>query len=123
MPARGDIVLARFPFTDQSGVKLRPVLLLVEIPGAYRDFVVMFISSRLAQATPGLDLVLQPGHPAFLSSGLKVASVFRVGKIASLSEALFVGTLGRLDPTLFEEIVRRLTAMLESGQVPGAPPV
>ena len=43
MIKRGDIVLARFPFTDQTISKIRPVLILAEIPGPYRDFLVMFI--------------------------------------------------------------------------------
>ena len=45
MPQRGEIVLVRFSFTNQVGTKIRPVLVLVEVPGPYRDFLVMFISS------------------------------------------------------------------------------
>ncbi len=44
MPQRGEIALARFPFTDRVGTKIRPVLVLAEVPGPYRDFLVMFIS-------------------------------------------------------------------------------
>jgi len=40
---RGDVALARFPFTDRIGTKIRPVLVLLEVPGPYRDFLVMFI--------------------------------------------------------------------------------
>ncbi|MBI4493424.1 MAG: type II toxin-antitoxin system PemK/MazF family toxin [Chloroflexi bacterium] len=118
MPRRGDIVLARFPFTDHSGAKLRPVLVLAEIPGSYRDFIVLFISSPLGQAVPGLDVVLDPTHPAFRSSGLKVTSVFRVAKVASLSDALLAGVLGRLEPEVLDEIVSRLTRLLETGKSP-----
>jgi mRNA interferase MazF len=118
VPTRGDVVLARFPFTNQADTKLRPVLVLAEIPGAYRDYIVLFISSQLGQATPNFDVILGPSHPAFANSGLRTASVFRVGKVAALSDVLLAGTLGRLDQTVFVEIVRRLARLLETGQPP-----
>lgn len=118
MPARGDVVLARFPFTDQRGTKLRPVLVLAEVPGAYRDFIVLFISSQLGQAAPSLDVILDPSHPAFAGSGLKVASVFRTAKLASVSDALLAGTLGRLDDAVLADIIRRLVRLLEHGPPP-----
>lgn len=115
MPARGDIVLGRFPFTDQRGATLRPVLVLAEVPGVYRDFIVLFISSQLRQAVLGLDVILDPNHSAFAGSGLKVASVFRIAKVASVSDALLAGTLGRLDEAVFADIIRRLIRLLEHG--------
>ena len=41
---KGSIVLIKFPFTDLSGTKLRPALVLVE---SELDITVCFISSRL----------------------------------------------------------------------------
>lgn len=104
MPRRRDILLARFPFTDQSQAKLRPVLILAEVPGNYRDYVVLFISSQLGQATE-LDLALTPDSPAFASSGLKVASVFKVGKVATISDGLMVGVLGQLQRAVFDDVL------------------
>jgi mRNA interferase MazF len=118
VPQPGDIVPAHFPFTSQGGTKLRPVLVLAEIPGPYPDFIVVFISSQLSQAVPGFDLVLGPTDPAFPRSGLKVASVFRIGKVASISGALLGGTLGHLDAAILKEIVRRLTHLFRPGQPP-----
>lgn len=85
-------MLARFPFTDQRGAMLRPVLVLAEIPGRYADFLVVFISSRLSQAVDDLDVILDAAHPAFPGSGLKVPSVIRVSKVASISEQLIAGS-------------------------------
>ncbi|TAK32108.1 MAG: type II toxin-antitoxin system PemK/MazF family toxin [Chloroflexota bacterium] len=116
MPRRGDIVLARFPFSDGSGTKLRPVLILAEVPGPFRDYVVLFISSQLSHASGEFDLVLDRSHAAFQRSGLKVSSVFRIAKIATLSDALLVGTLGQLDDIFFGEVVRRLVHLIETGQ-------
>ena len=116
MPARRDIVLARFPFTDRSGTKIRPVLVLAETPGVYRDFIVVFISSQIGQAVADFDLILEPAHPSFGGSGLKTASVFRIAKSASLSAALLRGTLGQLDEVVFDEIISRLARLLVTGQ-------
>lgn len=112
MTARGDIILARFPFTDGTGAKLRPVLVLAEVPGAHGDYLVVFISSQLSQAVAGVDVVLDRSAPTFASSGLKVTSVLRIGKIASISRRLIVGPLGRLDDAIFDDVIQRLTALL-----------
>jgi len=118
MPQRGEIVLARFPFTNQVGTKIRPVLVLVEVPGPYRDFLVMFISSQRRQAIPNVDFILEPTHPAFAGTGLKVASVFKAAKVATLSEALILGPIGRVDDALFNALVGRLVRLLQTGRLP-----
>ena len=112
MPARGDIVLGRFPFTDGSGTKLRPVVVLAQVPGPHDDFLVLFISSQLRTAVPGIDIVLDRQHPAFRRSGLKVPSVLRIGKLATISSGLILGPLGKIDDPLLGEIVHRLTSLL-----------
>ncbi len=112
MTQRGDIILARFPYTDQTGAKLRPVLVLTLIPGVHIDFVVMFISSQQHQAVPDLDVTLGPASSAFGATGLKTPSVFRIGKIASLSDALIMGKLGELAEPVFDDVVGRLVRLL-----------
>ena len=111
MAQRQDIVLARFPFTDQSHAKLRPVLVLAAVPGWYRDYIVMFISSQLSQAASA-DVVLQRTAASFADTGLKVSSVCRIGKIATVSDALLVGTLGRLDDDTFNTVTERLVTLI-----------
>lgn len=113
MPARGEVVLGRFPFTDGSGTKLRPVLVLATIPGPHDDYLVLFISSQLRTAVSGVDVVLGRQHPAFGGSGLKVPSVLRIGKLATISSALILGPLGKIGDPLLADVVRRLTHLLE----------
>jgi mRNA interferase MazF len=113
MPTRGEIVLGRFPFTDGSGTKLRPVLVLAQVPGPHDDYLVLFISSQLRTAVAGVDVVLGRQHPAFVASGLKVPSVLRIGKLATISNTLIVGPLGKLDDPVLSDIVHRLVMLLE----------
>jgi mRNA interferase MazF len=112
VPARGEIVLACFPFTDGSGTKLRPVLVLARVPGPHDDYLVLFISSQLRTAIAGVDVVLGRQHPSFPASGLKVPSVLRIGKLSTLSSALILGPLGKLDDALLADVVRRVVTLL-----------
>lgn len=106
-------MLARFPFTDGSGTKLRPVVVLADVPGPHDDYLVLFISSQLRTAVVGVDIVLDRQHPSFASSGLKVPSVLRIGKLATISAALIVGPLGTLTEPYLAGLVRRVTELLE----------
>lgn len=68
----GEIYLARFPFGDIPGMKLRPVLLLTGTVGSVPEVLVAYISSVLpAQPLPS-DLILDPTQPAFQTTNLKV---------------------------------------------------
>ena len=58
MIATGDIVLFRFPQTDLRIGKLRPALLLKELPGELDDWLVCMISSQMHQEIPGLEPVI-----------------------------------------------------------------
>jgi mRNA interferase MazF len=113
VPARGDVILARFPFTDGRGAKLRPVLVLARVPGPHDDLLVLFISSQVRLAVPGVGVVLASHHPAFARSGLKLPSVLRIGKLATISSDVIVGPLGQLGDPLLSDVVWRLTRLLE----------
>lgn len=65
---RGDLILVRFPFTDLSGSKRRPAIVLAEYPP---DIVVAFISSVLPTVLEPADILLQPSTPHFSATGLK----------------------------------------------------
>lgn len=93
--------------------------MLARVLGPYDDYLVAFVSSQLSHAVAGFDMVLDRSHPAFSLSGLKVSLVIRVGKVASISRVLFAGPLGHLDQTVFDELIRRLTGLLNdpSGSV------
>jgi hypothetical protein len=68
---QGEIFLARFPFGDVPGMKLRPVLLLTGLIGPIPEILVAYISSVTpAQLLPS-DLVIDPSKPEFHSTNLK----------------------------------------------------
>lgn len=103
--AKGDIVLITFPFTDLSGTKLRPALVLVE---ASSDLTVCFISTQLGWREP-TDLLLQPTH----ANGLKKPSLVRTGKIATLDKTLAKGLLGQLSQKEVSDVNAKLKTLFK----------
>ncbi|MEO6682427.1 MAG: type II toxin-antitoxin system PemK/MazF family toxin [Ginsengibacter sp.] len=85
---KGDLVLITFPFTNLSGSKLRPALVLVE---NFQDLTVCFITTQIDWQEE-TDILLNPTE----SNGLKKQSLIRTGKIATIDKSLLKGLLGRL---------------------------
>jgi len=86
--AKGDIVLITFPFTDLSGTKLRPAVVLADTS---LDLTVCFITTQLGFQEK-TDILLQPSQ----TNGLRRQSLIRPSKIATLDKSLAKGLLGRL---------------------------
>jgi mRNA interferase MazF len=96
---RGDIVLVPFPFTDLSGQKVRPALIISPDPVG-NDILLAFISSVIPTAPQATDYILDTTHPAFPQTGLKAVSVFRMSKLAILHRSLILRRLGSTMPDL-----------------------
>jgi mRNA interferase MazF len=94
---KGKIVLVHFPFTDLTASKLRPAVVIHE--NEY-DVVVAFISSRVPVSLMDSDLLVSEEHPAFRETGLKVSSVIKFDKIATVSKDLIEGEIGEI-PAIF----------------------
>jgi mRNA interferase MazF len=76
---RGTVVLAPFPFTDLSGTKVRPILLPTDLP-------------------------IATSNPDFPGSGLKIASVVKCDKLATVQRRIIFGELGVLSPAILVEL-------------------
>jgi len=86
--AFGSIVLTRFPFTDLSGDKRRPALVVSRDNRRRGELIVCFITS-IPRAGPDMAPIA-----ATVGTGLKVASVVRSDKLATLDPAVISGKLG-----------------------------
>lgn len=104
----GDIVLIRFPRSDLQAGKLRPALVVAVFPGSYEDVLLAAISSRVYQAVPGFDEVIDPSEPDYRVSGLKVPSVVRLTRLASVEPAVIDARLGRVSDDRLYRIRQRL---------------
>lgn len=102
---KGDILLITFPFTDLSGSKLRPTVVLAD---SELDVTVCFITTHLHWQNP-TDLQLLPT----LFNGLRKQSLIRTSKIATLDKTLAKGLLGRLTFIELNELNNKLKILLQ----------
>jgi mRNA interferase MazF len=102
---KGDIVLIPFPFTDLSGNKLRPAVILVQTSF---DLIVCFITTQSRWQESG-DVLLQPTS----LNGIKKSSLIRVNKIATLDKDLVLGKIGSLDKNDLAELNTKLKQVLQ----------
>ena len=102
---KGDIVLITFPFTDLSGTKLRPALVLANTE---LDLTVSFITTQL-QWIEQTDVFLSPTQ----YNGLKVESIVRTSKMATLDKLLAKGLLGRLTQVEISDLNNKLKTLLQ----------
>ncbi len=111
----GQIALLRFPQTDLSAGKLRPVALLGEVPGPFDDWLVCMVSSQLRQEVSGFDEVIRDTDADFDRSGLKVTSVLRISRLAVMEGAVLLGAVGEISPERLRRIRARLARWMEGG--------
>lgn len=102
---KGDIVLIIFPFTDLSGNKLRPAVVLHE---SQNDLIVCFITTQMKHKL-ATDLELVPDA----INGLKKKSLIRTDKIATLEKPLAKGLLGHLSQGRINDLNVALKAVFQ----------
>jgi mRNA interferase MazF len=102
---KGDIVLITFPFSDLSGSKLRPAIILCTNK---LDITVCFITTRLGWQEP-TDILIIPST----INGIKKSSLIRTFKIATLDLTLAKGLLGKLNVSEIKELNLKLKILLD----------
>ena len=108
MKQSGQVVLLRFPQADLEAGKLRPVLMLAQLPGEHADWLVCMISTQMRHSVPAFDEIIRESDPDFRASGLKVASVVRIGRLAAVEADTLVGSIGNIAPDRLRRIRRHL---------------
>lgn len=102
---KGNIILIPFPFTDLKGSKIRPAVVL-NVSGL--DVTICFITSELRWKTEH-DIVVFPSA----DNGLKIPSLIRIGKIATIDTSLALGILGELSNNEIAELDNGLKKMFQ----------
>lgn len=102
---KGEFVLVPFPFTDLSGSKIRPALVLIETEF---DVAVAFVSSQLRRKSE-TDMIVFPNA----SNKLKSESVVKLNKLVTLKKQLILGRLGHLEAERFGELDSKLMTLFQ----------
>lgn len=113
MISEGQIVLFRFPQTDQATAKLRPALVIRRLPGPHNDWLICMISSNLDQNVPDFDEVIIPNDVDFKDSGLKLSSLIRIGRLAVVDGDILIGKLGQIDAQRLLRIKQKLSTWIQ----------
>lgn len=88
----GSIVLTDFPFTDLTNSKRRPALVVSTDNDRRTDIVVAYITSVPRIEPDAAPILPTPGN------GLKVPSLVRFDKLATIDKAIIAGRLGSAEP-------------------------
>jgi mRNA interferase MazF len=106
----GDVLLASLP--QGNGIlKDRPALFLKRMP-PFQDLLVCGISTQLQQAVPDFDEILAPADVDFRTSGLKAASLIRLGYLVVLPYSEFKGRIGSISAARRRRLMTKLSDFL-----------
>jgi len=95
MYSKGKIILVPFPFTDLSGGKVKPALIISK-EGSESDVVVLFITSKAKTSRNKHRVLIKPDN----DNGIKVTSHIVCNKIATLDKKIILGELGVVSKTI-----------------------
>jgi mRNA interferase MazF len=102
---KGDIILVPFPFTDLSGQKIRPALVLYTASKG-EDCIVAFISS-VSKGKSVFDVSIKLSK----TNGLKADSIIKLDKLATLEKKISLGEIGVLEPALMKMVGQKLRVL------------
>jgi|SRR3989344_1979637 len=86
----GKVILVPFPFTDLSGSKVRPAV-VISNKNSGEDIILAFISTNTKKKRR-FEVFVKMNE----KNGLKADSVVLVSKIATLEKKVVLGEIGRL---------------------------
>jgi len=101
----GSIVLLKFPFSDGVSYKRRPALVLKDFGDG--DLLVCRITSKIYKSK--YDIFLN----TWLHFGLKLPSVIRVHKLATLETEMIESIMGQIDDVTLNKIKLLYISIIE----------
>ena len=112
---RGEVVLVDFPYSDQTGSKVRPALVVQADALNQRlddTILALITSSRHRSIGATTQLVIDITTAEGQQTGLRLNSVIQCENLLTYDQALILRVLGRLSTTAMEQINVCLKAAL-----------
>ena len=104
---KGDVVIIPFSFSDLSGSKRHPALVLADLPG--QDIILCQITSQNSFQDPFAIPLLAND---FAQGSLPVASNIRPNRIFTADKNLIVRTSGTIQTALHQKVFDTITAII-----------
>jgi mRNA interferase MazF len=112
---RGDVIIVDYPFSDATGRKVRPALVVQadEFNRRLSDTIVALItSSRSRFVGSATQLSIDISTPDGRESGLRLASVVQCENLVTIDQSFAIRTIGHLSVALMQQIDQCLKAAL-----------
>ncbi len=105
----GNVILVPFPFSDLSGVKKRPALVLA-VAERLQEMVCLMLTSLPGKGS------LNHTVTGWQAAGLLKPTTARLHRIFTIDRALVLGKLGSIDAGEYEEILAKVISLLKRGR-------
>lgn len=105
---KGEVVVIPFPFSDLTGSKRRPALVLADLPGD--DIVLCQITS---QNSPNAPFVIPLATSGFASGSLPVASNIRPNRIFTADKNLIIKASGIVSATIYHQVFDAIVDLIK----------
>lgn len=115
MTRRGDVVIARFPFTDLPRGKARPAIVVQndrDNQKIRKTVLVMITGNRHRLGDPS-HFLIDPGTPDGASSGLAGPSLASCNNLFTVEQSEIIKTIGHLSDPLKQQLQDCLKAALD----------
>src|SRR5262245_29477181 len=103
--SRGDVVLVDYPYSDRTGSKVRPTL-VVSTDELHRDgdALICAITSIVRPTLKSSELFIDPSKPDARGSGLLSDSVIECWNLLTIDQKFLLRRLGRLTSGVMRRI-------------------
>jgi mRNA interferase MazF len=105
----GDIVVISFPFTDLVSYKARPAVVIAQSPDGYKDVIACLITSVIPNELNRLQIEV----PSDTVNNLKVDSVVKVYRIATVENSRIITMIGKLNSSQLAEFKIKFKSLVE----------
>jgi len=101
-----EVVLLEFPFTDGQNSKLRPAVVVKDTEDS--DIILVRVTSQIRNSEFDIEVT------DWQSAGLKLPSIIRIHKIATMESNMIVKSLGNLstdDSSKLKQVLAKLFSL------------
>ncbi len=106
----GDIVIASFPYSDLVKFKARPAVVVSITPDHYKDVIVCLITSVVPATINSQQILI---HPSPINN-LKVSSVIKVYRIATIERTKVLAGIGRLTENELQSFIEKFKSLVSA---------
>lgn len=112
---RGDVIIVDFPFSDRTGSKVRPALIVQADEFNARlsvTIIALITSSRVRFVGAATQLPIDISTSEGRATGLRLPSAVQCENLVTVDQSFVLRTIGRLPDTLMTRIDECLKAAL-----------